>query len=71
MTKFKLTYFDIAGLGEVLRFLFAYGDIKYEDNRINLEEWDALKPKTKWGFLPILEIDGVEYYQCLAQARYL
>lgn len=40
---FKLTYFNIRGLAEPIRFLLAYGGIEYEDNRIEREEWPALK----------------------------
>lgn len=71
MPSYKLTYFDITGLAEIHRFLFAYGNIKYEDFRIQMDEWNALKPKTPFGKLPTLEIDGVVYHQSLAIARYL
>lgn len=40
--KYKLTYFNMTGLGEPIRMLFAYGGIKYEDNRIETEDWPAL-----------------------------
>lgn len=40
---FKLTYFNMRGLAEPIRFLFAYGGIEYEDNRIEREEWPTLK----------------------------
>ena len=32
--------------------------MQYEDNRIAGEEWPALKPKTPFGTMPILEVDG-------------
>lgn len=41
--KFKLTYFNIRGLGEPIRWLFAYGGIEYEDNRIERDDWPTLK----------------------------
>lgn len=41
---FKLTYFNIKGLAEPIRQLFAYGGIEYEDNRIERDDWPALKP---------------------------
>lgn len=44
MPEFKLTYFDIKGLGEPVRLLLAYGGQEFEDIRISMEEWPALKP---------------------------
>lgn len=43
MPQYKLTYFNCKGLGEAIRFLFAYGNIAFEDNRIEESEWPALK----------------------------
>lgn len=40
---FKLTYFNIRGLAEPIRWLLAYGGIDYEDNRIERDDWPALK----------------------------
>ncbi|CAK1587226.1 unnamed protein product [Parnassius mnemosyne] len=71
MPKVTLTYFNVKGLGEGIRMLLAYGDQEFEDKRITKDEWPALKPKTPFGQLPVLEIDGKQYAQCLAICRYL
>lgn len=47
MPEYKLTYFNCKGLGEAIRFLFAYGDIDYEDNRIEERDWVKVK-KSEW-----------------------
>ena len=57
-SAYKLTYFDIRGRAEVIRFIFAQAGIKYEDVRITYDGWPALKPNTPYGVLPILEVDG-------------
>lgn len=47
MPKYKLTYFDGRGLGEVSRWLFALADQPYDDVRFKYEdqkEWLAFKP---------------------------
>jgi hypothetical protein len=41
---YKLTYFNVKGLGEPIRFLFAYGGIEFEDFRIEKQEWPQIKP---------------------------
>jgi len=32
------------GIAEPIRFLLAYSKIDYEDNRIDREQWNVLKP---------------------------
>lgn len=43
MPSYKLSYFGIPGRGEIARFLFHYGGIKFEDHRFGFEEWPAIK----------------------------
>ncbi|XP_066151422.1 glutathione S-transferase-like [Euwallacea fornicatus] len=69
--KYKLTYFPIAGLAEQIRFLFSYGGIEFEDNRIDPASWPTLKSTTPVGQLPILEVDGKVLFQSIAINRYL
>ncbi|XP_074849698.1 hematopoietic prostaglandin D synthase [Carettochelys insculpta] len=71
MPHYKLTYFNLRGRGEIIRYLFAYSNIKYEDHRIERADWPRIKPTIPFGKLPILEVDGVILHQSLAIARYL
>ncbi|KAJ8715264.1 hypothetical protein PYW08_005245 [Mythimna loreyi] len=71
MTNYVFYYFDGKGLGESCRLLLAYGGQEFEDRRVTIEEWPALKPKCLFGKIPILEIDGKQYAQSLAISRYL
>lgn len=41
---YKLTYFNVQALAEPVRMLLSYGGIKFEDVRIEKEDWPALKP---------------------------
>lgn len=41
---YKLTYFNLMGLGEPIRYLLHYGGINFEDVRVNFEEWPTVKP---------------------------
>lgn len=43
MPAYKVTYFNIKGLAEPMRYLLAYGNIDYEDVRVEKENWPALK----------------------------
>lgn len=47
MSMPKLTYFNLTGLGEPIRLMLAYGNIKYEDCRLTKEEWASMKPGTR------------------------
>ena len=41
---YKLTYFNVRGLGEPIRFLLSYGGIEFEDHRVEKEDWPQFKP---------------------------
>ncbi|KAF7991912.1 hypothetical protein HCN44_010713 [Aphidius gifuensis] len=72
MPHYKLTYFNVMGLGEPIRFLLSYGDLEFEDIRVEREnEWPKMKKSTAFGQLPILEIDGESFSQTLPICRYL
>jgi len=67
----KLTYFDIrATPGEKTRLALVLSGTPFDDNRVKFPDWAALKPKTKYGQMPILEVDGVEYYQSGSHLRW-
>ena len=42
--KYKLTYFNARGGGEIIRLIFAVGNVAYEDERIEKETWPERKP---------------------------
>lgn len=44
MPDYKIHYFDITALGEILRMILAYGGEEFEDVRIQQDEWPAIKP---------------------------
>lgn len=54
-----------------MRLLLAAAGLPFEDKRIEFAEWGALKPKTPWGSLPILEVDGKQIGQSMTIARYV
>ncbi len=59
MPKPRLIYFDFAGSrGEECRIALHLAGIDFEDVRIPVAEWPALKPKTPFGSMPVLEIPG-------------
>uniref|UniRef100_A0A2A4J778 glutathione transferase n=1 Tax=Heliothis virescens TaxID=7102 RepID=A0A2A4J778_HELVI len=73
MPKAKFYYFTIKGLAEPSRLLLAYGGVEFEDIRLPLfsKEWEEFKPKTPFGQMPFLEMDGKTYAQSYAIARFL
>jgi glutathione S-transferase len=59
MSKPKLTYFDAPiSRGEECRLALHVAGVDFEDNRITRDAWTALKPKSPYGGLPILEMPG-------------
>ena len=59
MTKTKLIYFDApVSRGEECRLALHIAGVDFEDVRIKFEDWPALKPKTPYGAMPVLELPG-------------
>ena len=59
MSKPRLIYFDFAGSrGEECRIALHLAGIDFDDVRIPGADWPALKPKTPYGSMPILELAG-------------
>lgn len=71
MVHYKLYYFPVRGLGEVIRQLFALAEVEFEDVRVTKEQWPELKPRMPFGQMPVLEVDGEQIPQSLAITRYL
>ncbi|XP_076544707.1 uncharacterized protein LOC117601415 [Osmia lignaria lignaria] len=71
MSNYKLTYFNLSGLGEPIRFILHQSGIKFEDKRLTFEEWPELKSQMPLGQVPVLEIDGKPYHQSKAICRFL
>jgi glutathione S-transferase len=69
-SKIKLTYFDINGRAEIIRLTLTWAGKAFEDIRIPKDQWLAFKPKTPFGQLPFVEIDGKVFGQSLAIAQY-
>ena len=69
--SYKLTYFNIKGLGHPIRFMFFQGGVPFEDNRIKREDWEAMKPTTPMGQMPLLEVDGKIVCQTAAICRFV
>jgi hypothetical protein len=46
MVHYKLSYFDIRGLGEMSRMVLHYAGEKFEDHRVTPDEWPNYKSST-------------------------
>ncbi|KAF7271038.1 glutathione S-transferase-like [Rhynchophorus ferrugineus] len=70
-SSYKVTYFDIMGLGEPIRVLLSYGGLDFEDFRVQRESWPSLKPSMPMGQMPTLEYNGKIAHQSMAICRFL
>lgn len=50
MPNIKLYYFDGEGRAEIIRLILAEGDIKYKDERIQVQDWPTLR-KSKSAYI--------------------
>ncbi|XP_071568381.1 glutathione S-transferase-like isoform X1 [Temnothorax nylanderi] len=71
MPTYKLTYFNATGLGESIRYLLSHYGIKFEDVRVDFDDWTTYKPNMPMRQIPVLEIDGKQYHQSRAIGRFL
>uniref|UniRef100_A0A146LJP9 glutathione transferase n=1 Tax=Lygus hesperus TaxID=30085 RepID=A0A146LJP9_LYGHE len=71
MPTYKLTYFDLKGLGESIRMILSYMGEEFEEHRIAMEDWPATKSTIKFGKVPVLDVDGKRMYQAQAILRFL
>ena len=68
----KLTYFDFhGGRGEPIRLALSIAGIPFEDERIAHASWAERKPRTRFGALPQLEVDGETISESNAIGRYV
>jgi len=68
---YKLIYFNIPGRGFPLRVALQYGNIPYEDERIQFPDWPKAKQSTPYGNIPNLVIDGKTYAHSNSLIRYI
>ena len=67
----SLLYFDAAGRAQAIRILLTIAGVSdFNDQRFPFPEWATKKPLTPLGSVPVLTIDGTEYVQSVALARY-
>jgi len=71
MPSYKLIYFDARGRAELVRWLLAYGEVQYTDERIVWAEWATKKHSLPFPKVPILMVDEKPLPQSVAIARYV
>ena len=71
MSTYKLYYFNGRGRAESARLIFAAAGEKYEDIRIEREDWPKHKSAMPLGQIPVLEYNGTKLPQSSSISRFL
>ncbi|KAJ8401610.1 hypothetical protein AAFF_G00379270 [Aldrovandia affinis] len=71
MLPYKLIYFNMRGRAELSRYILAYAEIPFMDQRVEWKNWPSLKASFPLEQLPVLEVEGGLLNQSLAIARFL
>lgn len=66
-----LTYFDVRGRAEVIRLILEETATPYEERRIQVADWPALKPTLPFGQLPTYQDGDLSIVQSHAIYRHL
>ena len=68
----RIIYFNIRGRAEVIRLIFEELGVAYDEQRLNsTSDWDAMKPLTPFGALPIYEEGDLRLAQTQAIYRHI
>merc|ERR1712098_306292 len=72
MPNYTLHYFNGRGRAEIIRMLMGAANQKYNDRRIEFNEWDKCRNDMPCMRVPVLEMDGgMRMPETMAIARYL
>jgi len=71
MPDYKLTYFNVMGLGEQIRWLLHYVEQDFEDNRISFDKFTEMKSELPFRQVPLFEIGSQKLVQSRAITRFL
>jgi glutathione S-transferase len=68
----RIIYFNIRGRAEAIRLMFEELGVAYDEQRLNSAgEWNAMKPLTPFGALPIYEEGDLRFAQTQAIYRHI
>lgn len=59
------------GVAEKVRLTCVMSGIPFSDVRVGFDQWPKLKPSTKFGQLPMMDVDGKTVAQSNAMLTYL
>uniref|UniRef100_A0A5S6QNJ4 glutathione transferase n=1 Tax=Trichuris muris TaxID=70415 RepID=A0A5S6QNJ4_TRIMR len=69
--QLKLAYFDVKGLGEMIRITLHDNMVDFVDELVMPEDWPKLKPQMAFGQIPCLYDSGKQIVQSSAIMRHL